>query len=920
MVHNYQSSVFVWGSRSHGALGCKSPTCSSKNTIQNNVATFSSAIAISATASASTGSIQIQSYPIPLSPCCIRGYAYRPREPSNSVIDGAICQNSTSYSGELIDPDNGQALLVIAGNGTTTVITDRWEAFSWGNAVGTSSFNGGIIGNRNDRKRRSLAKGFKNSAGELTSSGKCCRSIRRLQVTNAMDVAHGPSHSCSVTLEGRVYGWGEDWDGCIAEGASANDKNKVTIKSSAGGNSGAAVMTTQRRKMVKKPRLMSTTLSNSKPATMNRQCTNSSRNDYSRSTNNKIYKHLDDAGIIATACGDRHTLLLQNNGNLLSMGANNAGQLGIGSNPVANNGWVHCVSTLTNTKFIEIACGNNHCAGIEMVGGFVLTWGWGQFGRLGHGDESMQNKPCRVETLAIQAPFVSVACGSAHTLAVSEGGNVYGFGWNAHFQVICNTKPSSSSSKNLGKGAVVSSQKEIHSGTDCYTPVTCLERKGIVKASCGFAHSAAISASGKLYMWGMNDEGQCGVGHDLPLSDPTEIDFPDNMRVVYISCGHSHTVCICSNYYPLEAKKWRKRLLQIPHSARVIVRFVKHAMFRLRVNKLLNSNKSKIFETLSDEQHNEVDKETINDEPPDDASSSSSCSSLLDYSSRSNLGLKPGNDELTDRVLEMRCMSIEDACSQKYRDNLREMKRRTSEAKERRIQEENSELERRIMEQEDMFSKYLRDEISLPRMESKQTKAKLRTKSTNEINKSLERATRTQTDIQKTAERLKAAREKKERLSKLILPAVKRKPPEKQSTTFRRSALNDLGNEATPVIEEDNDHRRERRSKLIQRRERRLENIERERAEAMARKRRQMIAEQEIESMRLRLKKIQLEKEQRMKVEAGRLRLARKAQELALLQSQLFCQEGRREDSKENRCPAQFRDVKHWTKRLSGTT
>lgn len=343
-------------------------------------------------------------------------------------------------------------------------------------------------------------------------------------------------------------------------------------------------------------------------------------------------------------------------------------------------------------------------------------------------------------------------------------------------------------------------------------------------------------------------------------------------------------------------------------------------MFRLRVNKLLNSNKSKIVETLSDEQHNEAEEETINDEPPDDVSSSSSCFSLLDYSSRSNLDHKPGNDELTDRVLEMRCMSIEDACSQKYRYHLREMKRRTLEAKERCIQEEKADLERRIMVQEDVFSTYLRDEVSLPQMESKQTLTKPRAISTNLKKKSLERATRTQTDIQKTVERLKAAREKKERLSKLILPAVKRKPPKKQSTTFRRSALHDVGNEAKPVNGEDHNHRRERRSKLIQRRERRLEKIERERAEAIARKRRQMIAEQEMESMRLRLKKIQLEKVRRMKVEAGRLELARKAQELALLQSQLLRRTGRSVDSKENLCPAKFRDVKHWTKRLSGTT
>ncbi len=80
---------------------------------------------------------------------------------------------------------------------------------------------------------------------------------------------------------------------------------------------------------------------------------------------------------------------------------------------------------------------------------------------------------------------------------------MYGFGWNAHFQVICSTTPTTTGMTNLGgAGAGISSQNQSRSGYDCHTPVTCLERKGIVKVSCGFAHSAAISSSGKLYMWG----------------------------------------------------------------------------------------------------------------------------------------------------------------------------------------------------------------------------------------------------------------------------------------------------------------------------------------------------------------------------------------------------------------------------------
>lgn len=80
-------------------------------------------------------------------------------------------------------------------------------------------------------------------------------------------------------------------------------------------------------------------------------------------------------------------------------------------------------------------------------------------------------------------PFITVACGYAHTLVASDGKNVYGFGWNSHSQVI---------SYDTGL-------------PDCLLPVVCLEVQGVLKLSCGFAHSAAVISSGELYTWGKID-------------------------------------------------------------------------------------------------------------------------------------------------------------------------------------------------------------------------------------------------------------------------------------------------------------------------------------------------------------------------------------------------------------------------------
>jgi alpha-tubulin suppressor-like RCC1 family protein len=91
--------------------------------------------------------------------------------------------------------------------------------------------------------------------------------------------------------------------------------------------------------------------------------------------------------------------------------------------------------------------------------------------------EEMCYQPTYVEALSGVEPFTRVACGAAHTLAGTQEGDVYGFGWNGHSQVAGGE-------------------------TDCLKPMLCLENQGVVRLSCGFAHSAAISSSGSLFTWG----------------------------------------------------------------------------------------------------------------------------------------------------------------------------------------------------------------------------------------------------------------------------------------------------------------------------------------------------------------------------------------------------------------------------------
>ena len=126
-----------------------------------------------------------------------------------------------------------------------------------------------------------------------------------------------------------------------------------------------------------------------------------------------------------------------------------------------------------------------HIAAFVTESGELYTWGdtWYK-AILGHGDESPQSIPKRVDALS-GICCKGVSCSDYHTVVVTRGGRVYTFGDGSYGQ--------------LGHGDKKSSLLP--------TLVQALEATDIEKVQCGECSTIALTKSGYVYAWGnlMND-------------------------------------------------------------------------------------------------------------------------------------------------------------------------------------------------------------------------------------------------------------------------------------------------------------------------------------------------------------------------------------------------------------------------------
>ena len=167
----------------------------------------------------------------------------------------------------------------------------------------------------------------------------------------------------------------------------------------------------------------------------------------------------------------------------------------------------------------QVAFGAKHTVALTHTGE-VYTLGSGECGQLGHGNTSSCDQPKLVQTLANRA-VAQVACGKAHTLALTAEGDIYSW------------------------GAADDGQLGIGRTSPSFVPryLSALQGTPIAMIASGAAHCAALSVYGRVFTWGEALCGQLGLGTPL-RSQASPCEVPDLPDLQAIACGEFHTVVL----------------------------------------------------------------------------------------------------------------------------------------------------------------------------------------------------------------------------------------------------------------------------------------------------------------------------------------------------------------------------------------
>lgn len=129
---------------------------------------------------------------------------------------------------------------------------------------------------------------------------------------------------------------------------------------------------------------------------------------------------------VAVHSGGKHALAITLDGKIFSWGEGEDGKLGHGNRLTLEK--PKMIESLKQKKIRDVACGSAHSAAISSQGE-LYTWGLGEYGRLGHGDNNTLLKPKMIQKL-VGKRVVQVACGSrdAQTLCLTDDGAVFSWG------------------------------------------------------------------------------------------------------------------------------------------------------------------------------------------------------------------------------------------------------------------------------------------------------------------------------------------------------------------------------------------------------------------------------------------------------------------------------------------------------------
>ncbi|KAJ4772444.1 Regulator of chromosome condensation (RCC1) family protein [Rhynchospora pubera] len=229
-------------------------------------------------------------------------------------------------------------------------------------------------------------------------------------------------------------------------------------------------------------------------------------------------------GIECVALGGLHSAAFSHSGEVFTWGYGGFGALG--HSVYHRELYPRRVDGSWNGKVSHLATSGAHTAAVT-DSGEVYTWGRDEGdGRLGlgagggPGEAGSMSIPSKVNALPV--PVSAVACGGFFTMAITSDGELWSWGANSNFE--------------LGRGNNMSDWRP--------KPVSILQNTRIIQVACGGYHSLALSDEGKVYAWGHGGQGQLGQLTMQNQRAPVVIEALSVEKIVFIACGGSSSAAV----------------------------------------------------------------------------------------------------------------------------------------------------------------------------------------------------------------------------------------------------------------------------------------------------------------------------------------------------------------------------------------